>query len=295
VTHRRRVPGWIGYSRMRARLTVDAATRARRCPVRTGVWLFDCLLRTVEHPAGCGGSGGRSWTGGRLQQPAGRQRGQVTRPAIALRYIREPAPGLPYFQRATALDPRTAIVHEGVHAQQLALSWRHPDPARRRYYDSAPNEGIAFYNEELMLQAGLFNDAPASAEFIVSSQGLRALRVEIDIGLALGDLTLEQAAGRLATAVPMDRQSAWEEAVFFASNPGQGLAYQAGKLQVLDLLAVACRRGGAFDLREFHDRLWREGNVPLALQRWELLGRRDHLEEAERLAAAHAAAEVPPP
>ncbi len=213
----------------------------------------------------------------------------------ALRYISEPAPGLPYFQRAKALDPRTAIVHEGVHAQQLALSWRHPHPARRRYYDSAPNEGIAFYNEELMLQAGLFDDSPASAEFIVSSQALRALRVEIDIGLALGDLTLQQAAGQLATAVPVDRQTAWEEAVFFAGNPGQGLSYQAGKLQILDLLAAACRRGGAFDLRDFHDRLWREGNVPLALQRWELLGRRDHLEEAERLAAAHAAAEVPQP
>ncbi len=82
--------------------------------------------------------------------------------------------------------------------------------------------------------------------------------------------------------------------MFFAGNPGQGLSYQAGKLQILDLLAAACRRG-AFDLRESHDRLWREGNVPLALQRWEVLGRRDHLEEAERLAAAHAAAEVPPP
>jgi uncharacterized protein (DUF885 family) len=53
----------------------------------------------------------------------------------------------------------------------------------------------------------------------------------------------------------------------------------------MDLLATATRRlGDRFDLQEFHDRLWREGNVPLSLQRWELLGLRDHLDEADRLA-----------
>jgi hypothetical protein len=203
----------------------------------------------------------------------------------ALRYVTEPRPDLPYFALAKAVDPRTAIVHEGVHAQQLSLSWRHPDPVRHRYYDSAASEGIAFYNEELTLASGLFDDAPASAEFIANSQRLRALRVEVDVGLALGDLTLDQAAGHLASAVPMDRETAWQEAAFFAGNPGQGLSYQIGKLQIIELLADCARDAGdAFDLRAFHDRLWLEGNVPLALQRWELLGRRDRLEEADRLA-----------
>jgi hypothetical protein len=203
----------------------------------------------------------------------------------ALRYVAEPRPDLPYFQRAKALDPRTGIVHEGVHAQQLALSWRHPDPIRRHYYDSVPSEGIAFYNEELVLASGLFDDAPASAEFIANSQRLRALRVEVDIALAVGDLTLDQAADHLAEAVPMDRATAWQEAAFFAGNPGQGLSYQIGKMQITELLADCVRDAGdTFDLQTFHDRLWREGNVPLALQRWELLGRRDRLDEADRLA-----------
>jgi hypothetical protein len=203
----------------------------------------------------------------------------------ALRYVPEPHDDLPYFALAEARDPRTGIIHEGVHAQQLALSWRHPDPIRRHFYDSAPNEGIAFYNEELMLLSGLFDSAPASAEFVANAMRLRALRVEVDIALALGDLTLDQVADRLAEAVPMDRQTAWEEAAFFAGNPGQGLSYQIGKLQILDLLATCQRhQGDAFDLQAFHDRLWREGNVPLALQRWELLGLRDHLDTADRLA-----------
>lgn len=63
------------------------------------------------------------------------------------------------------------------------------------------------------------------------------------------------------------------------------LSYQIGKLQVHDLLAAAqLRDGDGFDLMTFHDRLWREGNVPLALQRWELLGDRTQLDEADALA-----------
>ncbi|MFF3222518.1 DUF885 family protein [Nocardia suismassiliense] len=203
----------------------------------------------------------------------------------AVRYIPAPHPDLPYFDRAAAFDARTAIVHEGVHAQQVAIGWHHDNPARRYFYDSAPNEGIAFNYEELMLHAGLFDDAPASAIFVASAMRLRALRVEVDIELALGHLSIDEATDRLALAVPMDRETAWDEAVFFASNPGQALSYQIGKLQIQDLLSTAVRElGDKFGLQEFHDRLWREGNVPLALQRWEFLGLRDHLDEVDRLA-----------
>lgn len=202
----------------------------------------------------------------------------------ALRYIREPRPDLPYFQLAEARDPRVGIVHEGIHAWQAALSWGGHNPLRRRYYDSAANEGVAFYSEELLLLTGLFDDAPASGLFLVNAMRLRALRVEIDIGLALGELTLEQAAARLAECVPMDCRTAWEEAAFFAGHPGQGLSYLVGKMQVLDLMtACAHRLGASFSLSAFHGRLWREGNVPLALQRWEILGSRDHVDEALRL------------
>ena len=112
---------------------------------------------------------------------------------------------------------------------------------------------------------------------------LRALRVEVDIALALGELTLDQAAERLRRLVPMDEETAWEEAVFFSGNPGQGLSYQTGKLQIQDLLAAAAGQAG-FGLRAFHDRLWQEGNVPVSLQRWELLADSSHLTAAGRLA-----------
>ncbi|MEA2690867.1 MAG: hypothetical protein QOJ16_254, partial [Acidobacteriota bacterium] len=199
----------------------------------------------------------------------------------AVSYIPPPAPGLSYFRLATARDPRPILVHEGVpgHYLQLALSWAHPDPIRRHYYDSGANEGIGFYAEEMMLQAGLFDDSPRTREILYNFMRLRALRVEVDVRLALGEITLDQAAEYLWTTVPMDAETARDEAASFAATPGQAISYQVGKVQILRLLADARRqKGEAFDLRAFHDYVWKNGNVPLALQRWELLGLRDEVD-----------------
>src|SRR5205814_2911315 len=105
-----------------------------------------------------------------------------------IRYVTEPSGNLGYFWRATAQDPRPIIVHEAIpgHYFQLCLSWKHEDSIRRHYYDSGANEGIGFYAEEMMLQAGLFDDSPHSREIIYNFMRLRALRVEVDVKLALG-------------------------------------------------------------------------------------------------------------
>jgi uncharacterized protein (DUF885 family) len=194
-----------------------------------------------------------------------------------VRYVPEPSEKLGYFWRATAMDPRPITVHEGIpgHYFQLCLSWKHEDPIRRHYYDSGANEGIGFYAEEMMLQAGLFDDSPHTREIIYNFMRLRALRVEVDVKLALGEFTLEQAAKYLQEKVPMDEQTARQEAIAFSTGPGQAITYQIGKLQILKFLADArMKQGEKFNLRAFHDFLWKNGNVPIALQRWELLGDR---------------------
>ncbi|MCW2637869.1 MAG: hypothetical protein JWP76_175 [Dactylosporangium sp.] len=202
-------------------------------------------------------------------------------------YVPPPGPDLPYFYRANAADPRAGIIHEGAHYQQLARTWRHPDPAHRQFYDSVPNEGIAFYNEEMVLQAGLFDDAPLTRAIVYNFMRLRAIRVEVDVKLALGEIDIDGAARMLHELVPLDLKTAREEAAFFAATPGQGLSYQVGKVQVLRLLADAARRArDGFDLRAFHDALWSDGNVPLAVQRLQLLGDAGDLLRADSLAAA---------
>jgi uncharacterized protein (DUF885 family) len=191
-----------------------------------------------------------------------------------VRYVNPPAPKLGYFWRATAQDPRPITVHEGIpgHYFQLCLSWKHENPIRRHYYDSGANEGIGFYAEEMMLQAGLFDDSPHTREIIYNFMRLRALRVEVDVKLALGEFTLEQAARYLEQKVPMDSTTARQEAIAFSVGPGQALTYQIGKLQITKFLAEArLQQGDNFNLRAFHDFVWKNGNVPIALQRWEYL------------------------
>jgi uncharacterized protein (DUF885 family) len=211
--------------------------------------------------------------------------------ATGVRWANEPSPTLGYFWLATAKDPRPDMVHEGVpgHYFQMAWSRMHDDPIRRHYYDSGPNEGLGFYVEEMMLQAGLFDDSPRSREIIYNFMRLRALRVEVDVKLALGLFTIPQAADYLAHYVPMDQKTAEEEAAGFATGPGQAISYQIGKAQIMRFLADArLKQGDAFSLRAFDDYLWKNGNVPIVLLRWEYLGLDDDLQTVDKAATVAA-------
>ena len=205
-----------------------------------------------------------------------------------IRWLPPLSPNPPYFFNAYLEDPRTTGVHEGVpgHFFQLSLSRRNPDPVRRQYYDSSANEGIGFYAEEMMLQAGLYDDSPRSRQIIYNFARLRALRVEVDVKLALGKFTIAQAADYLSKTVPMDRKTAESEAADFATAPGLAIAYEVGKVQIEHMLADRrLQLGDNFDLRNFHDYVWLNGNVPLSLQRWELLGLDDDIRQSDSLAA----------
>ncbi len=200
--------------------------------------------------------------------------GRLKDPATS--YIKAPSPDRGYFDLSTARDPRGIIVHEGMpgHYFQKVMSWTNEDPIRRHYYDSSANEGIGFYAEEMMLQAGLFDDSPRTREIIYNFMHFRALRVEVDVKLSTGEFTIEQAADYFMKTVPLDRATAMEDATFYASVPGVGISYQTGKLQIMKLLAEArLAQGDKFSLREFHDFVWKNGNVPIALLRYEYLGK----------------------
>ncbi|WP_159603933.1 DUF885 family protein [Agromyces humi] len=196
----------------------------------------------------------------------------------ATSYVPEPSADLPYFDAANARDPRLGIIHEGAHSQQLALSWAQPNPLRRHFIDSVANEGIAHYNEELMLTAGLFADAPHSQVIVHNFMRLRALRVVVDVNLATGAFSLPEAVDFFVRMVPMDVGTATEETAYYVATPGLAMSYLVGKHAVMRLVAdaavAAALDGTEFSLREVHDVVWRNGNVPMSLLRWELLGDR---------------------
>ena len=152
------------------------------------------------------------------------------------------------------------------------LSFANQDAIRTHYYDSGPNEGIGFYSEEMMMAAGLFDGEPGTRQLIYNFMELRALRVEVDVKLALGEFSMAEAMEYLSKTVPMSSSTAHDEVALFATTPGQAITYQIGKLQIMSLHADAkAKQGDNFSLQSFHDFVWRNGNVPLSLQRWELL------------------------
>jgi uncharacterized protein (DUF885 family) len=68
----------------------------------------------------------------------------------------------------------------------------------------------------------------------------------------------------------MDTATAHDEAAAFATSPGQAISYQTGKLQITKFFADARReQGDSFDEKAFNDYVWLNGNVPIALQKWE--------------------------
>ena len=197
-----------------------------------------------------------------------------------IRYVARPSPSAGYFWVADAKDPRIQIVHEGTvgHYGQLCASWKNPDPIRRHYYDSGANEGIGFYAEEMMLQSGLYDDSPHTREIVYNQMRLRALRVIVDVKVALGVITPEQAVDFLQHNVPMDEADARTEVVEMGELPGQKIAYQTGKLQIMQMMEDArLKQGDKFSVRTFHNSVWLNGNVPIALQRWEYLGINDEV------------------
>jgi uncharacterized protein (DUF885 family) len=107
---------------------------------------------------------------------------------------------------------------------------------------------------------------------------LRALRVDVDINLAIGEYSISDASEYLASTVPMDLESASSEAAYFAATPGQAITYQIGKIQILKLISDArVLWEDEFDLKDYHDYMMKNGNVPIALQRWEYLGKNDEI------------------
>jgi len=199
-----------------------------------------------------------------------------------VKFIIPPKPEMPFFWLSMAKDPRGIIIHEGVpgHYFQLVRSWANPDFTRQHFIDPGANEGIGFYVEEMMLQQGIFADKPRSTEMIYSYMRLRAFRVDVDINLALGNYTVEDAAKYLSDTVPMDFKTALDETGFFANNPGQAISYQIGKIQIMNFISDAkLKQREKFDLKSLHDYLIINGNVPIALLRWEYLGLDDQIKK----------------
>jgi uncharacterized protein (DUF885 family) len=158
-------------------------------------------------------------------------------------------------------------VHEGYpgHHLQLTRASTVGSPVRKLLWNTVFCEGWALYCEQLVLEEGMVAD-PRHKLFQLKDQLWRACRVVIDVKLHTGGMTFDEAVDMLVRVARLERPNAASEVKRYTQSPTQPMSYLMGKQQILDLRErERQRRGSAFSLRAFHDRLLSYGTIPMAL------------------------------
>lgn len=186
-----------------------------------------------------------------------------------------------FWEEVQYRDPRPDHVHAVVPGHRFDVLRRRGDdrPIRGRYRDRGRTEGWAFYLEEMMLQAGLLDELPRTRELYYIFQIARAVRNRAEALMHTNEFTVEQAVDYMVENTPfMDEDVARVDAEIYLRNPGAGIAYQMGKIQIEKLLMDRARQlGDGFRLGEFHDEFLAAGMIPISLIRWELTGYDDEV------------------
>ena len=144
-------------------------------------------------------------------------------------------------------------------------------------------EGLATAHEEMMLQAGLFDNRPHSKELIYILLANRAARALAGLKMQSNDFSLDDGVKYSVEWTPRGWLPANGETVFddlrlYLLQPGYGASYVIGKVQIDKLLADRAHQiGDKFVLKSFMDEFIAAGMIPIALTRWEMTGLDDEI------------------
>ncbi len=198
-------------------------------------------------------------------------------------WIERPGGKRNFWEEVQYRDPRPDHVHAVIpgHRFDMAIKERDARPIRGPYYDPGRIEGWATYLEEMFLQAGLLDDLPRTRELFYIFQIARAARNRAEVGLHTNEYTIREAARFMVDRTPMmDDDVARVDAEIYLREPGYGISYQMGKVQIDQLLAErAMQLGDEFSLEDFHDQFLATGMIPISLIRWEMTGLDDEVKE----------------
>ena len=127
---------------------------------------------------------------------------------------------------------------------------------------SSGQDGWAHYAEQLVVEQGFKSDNPRYAMAQLSESMTRICRLIAGIGVHTNGWTIGQAATFFEENAHLPAPAAQQEAARVAYDPTNG-GYFLGKRALLALREDYQRRmGNAFDLREFHERVMRNGIAP---------------------------------
>lgn len=157
--------------------------------------------------------------------------------------------------------------HEGIpgHHMQLAIAQELEGvPEFQKYLSfTAYSEGWGLYTEELAKEMGFYQD-PYSDFGRLAMELWRACRLVVDTGIHAKKWSREQAIAYLMENAPNSEGDATKAIERYIAMPGQATAYMIGKLKIMELRDWAKEQlGDAFDIRQFHDQVLKDGPVPL--------------------------------
>ena len=124
-------------------------------------------------------------------------------------------------------------------------------------------EGWAHYCEEYMKDIG-FDESPESRFEQTIGMIWRATRMILDIKLASGDISFDEAVNYLIEQTGMEKQVAIIEVNEYAERPTYFLSYYLGKQMILKLKRDLIKQlGNKFSEEKFHDVLLNAGSIPM--------------------------------
>lgn len=159
----------------------------------------------------------------------------------------------------------------GGHHVQVMYQMHNPRVLRQRQSTPMFSEGWGLYQEQLFTETGFM----PSRKVVLRQLQLRLwrnARVIYDVGMQTGRMTRAEAITLMTDKVGFLRWAAEAEVDSALARPGYFIGYFMGMSEILKMRdEYRARRGAAFTLKEFHDRLLRIGSMPPALVRDVLL------------------------
>jgi uncharacterized protein (DUF885 family) len=175
-----------------------------------------------------------------------------------------------------SIGMETVFLHEAIpgHHFQVALQQEMTLPEfRGSAFFAAFAEGWGLYAETLGSQLGMYTD-PYQYLGRLNADMERSVRLVVDVGIHYKGWPREKAIDYLVANQAMTRETAEQRVERFMVLPGQALSYKIGEQKILFLRGLAQQKlGAAFDIREFHDQVLKDGAMPLdvldqKIRRW---------------------------
>jgi uncharacterized protein (DUF885 family) len=165
-------------------------------------------------------------------------------------------------------------IHEAYPGHHLQLDTARRHPSLTRMLADAPEyvEGWGMYSELMMREQGF--DAEPHYRLAMHTDAIwRACRIILDVRMARGEMTVEEATDFLVEHTSFERPNAYAEIQWYTYRPTYPLSYLLGRTLLVSLRADEQRRlGERFRLKDFHDSLLRNGSLPVSFQRRLLAG-----------------------